>query len=82
MIKTKNLFFLLPAPAWIIDWFRAIRLPDSEYNKPLIIDLPGHGDSKGSSSNNIESYSQFLIDALKASMILKIYLFADIVWAD
>ena len=26
---------------------RAIKLPESEYNKPLIIDLPGHGDSKG-----------------------------------
>ena len=25
---------------------RAIKLSDSEYNKPLIIDLPGHGDSK------------------------------------
>jgi pimeloyl-ACP methyl ester carboxylesterase len=44
---------------------RAIRLPDSAYNKPLIIDLPGHGNSKGSSSNSIESYSQFLINALK-----------------
>ena len=44
---------------------RAIKLPESEYNKPLIIDLPGHGDSKGSSSNSIESYSQFLIDALE-----------------
>ena len=31
---------------------------------PLVIDLPGHGDSKGSSSNSIESYSQFLIDAI------------------
>ena len=45
---------------------RAIRLPDSEYNKPLIIDLPGHGDSKGSSSSSIEYYGQFLINALKA----------------
>ena len=44
---------------------RAIRLPDSDFNKPLIIDLPGHGDSKGSSSNSIESYSQFLIDSLE-----------------
>ena len=43
---------------------RAIKLPESEFNKPLIIDLPGHGDSKGSSSNSIESYSQFLIDAI------------------
>ena len=44
---------------------RAIRLSDSEYNKPLIIDLPGHGESRGSSSNSIESYSQFLMNALK-----------------
>ena len=43
---------------------RAIKLSESEFNKPLIIDLPGHGDSKGSSSNSIESYSQFLIDAI------------------
>ena len=43
---------------------RAIKLPESEFNKPLIVDLPGHGDSKGSSSNSIESYSQFLIDAI------------------
>ena len=34
--------------------------------QPLIIDLPGHGDSKGSSSNSIEYYGQFLINALKA----------------
>ena len=45
---------------------RAIRLSDPEYNKPLIIDLPGHGKSKGSSSNSIENYSQFLINALEA----------------
>jgi len=44
---------------------RAIRLSDSEYNKPLIIDLPGHGKSKGSSSNSIENYGQFLIKALE-----------------
>ena len=43
---------------------RAIKLPESEFNKPLIVDLPGHGDSKGSSSNSIEYYSQFLIDAI------------------
>jgi pimeloyl-ACP methyl ester carboxylesterase len=43
---------------------RSLKLPDSEFNKPLIIDLPGHGDSKGSSSNTIESYSKFLIDCL------------------
>ena len=43
---------------------RSLKLPDSEFNKPLIIDLPGHGDSKGSSSNSIEFYSKFLIDCL------------------
>ena len=45
---------------------RAIQLSESEYNKPLVIDLPGHGESKGSSSDKIESYSEFLIDALEA----------------
>ena len=45
---------------------RSIKLPDSEYNRPLIIDLPGHGFTQGSSSNNIETYSNFLIDSLKA----------------
>jgi len=44
---------------------RAIQLPDSDYNKPLIIDLPGHGQSKGSSSNSIESYGHFLMNALE-----------------
>ena len=44
---------------------RAIRLPESDYNKPLIIDLPGHGQSKGSSSNSIESYGHFLMNALE-----------------
>lgn len=43
---------------------RAIKLPETNFNKPLIVDLPGHGDSKGSSSNSIESYSQFLIEAM------------------
>lgn len=45
---------------------RAIRLSDAEYNKPLIIDLPGHGNSKGFSLNSIESYSKFMIDAIEA----------------
>ena len=45
---------------------RAIKLPSSEYNKPLIIDFPVHGDSKGFSSNRIESYSKFLVDSLAA----------------
>ena len=39
-------------------------MPSSEYNKPLLIDLLGHCDSKGLSSNRIETYSKFLIDAL------------------
>jgi len=45
---------------------RSLKLPDSEFNKPLIIDLPGHGESKGSSSNTIESYSKFLIECLES----------------
>ena len=45
---------------------RSLKLPDAEFNKPLIIDLPGHGDSKGTSSNAIESYSKFLIECLES----------------
>ena len=44
---------------------RSLKLPDADFNKPLIIDLPGHGDSKGTSSNTIESYSKFLIECLE-----------------
>ena len=45
---------------------RSLKLPDSEFNQPLIIDLPGHGDSKGSSTKTIESYSKFLSDCLES----------------
>ncbi len=44
---------------------RSLKLPESDFNKPLIVDLPGHGDSKGSSSNDIEVYSNFLINCLE-----------------
>ena len=44
---------------------RSLKLPDADFNKPLSIDLPGHGDSKGTSSNTIESYSKFLIECLE-----------------
>jgi pimeloyl-ACP methyl ester carboxylesterase len=47
-------------------------LSDSDYNKPLIIDLPGHGLTKGSSSNCIETYSKFLIDSLIAHDLTEI----------
>jgi pimeloyl-ACP methyl ester carboxylesterase len=51
---------------------RSIKLSDSDYNKPLIIDLPGHGLTKGSSSNCIETYSKFLIDSLIAHDLTEI----------
>ena len=44
---------------------RSLKIPNSEFNKPLIIDLPGHGDSKGTSSASIASYSKFLVDSLE-----------------
>tara|TARA_B100000287_G_scaffold435527_1_gene504285 strand:+ start:2267 stop:3019 length:753 start_codon:yes stop_codon:yes gene_type:complete len=44
---------------------RSLKLSNAEFNKPLIIDLPGHGNSKGFSSNQIETYSKFLIDSLE-----------------
>ena len=63
--KTKKSILFIAGAGMDHRLVRAIRLSDAEYNKPLIIDLPGHGDSKGSSSNSIESYSQFLVNALK-----------------
>ena len=62
--KTKKSILFIAGAGMDHRLVRAIRLSDAEYNKPLIIDLPGHGDSKGSSSNSIESYSQFLMNAL------------------
>ena len=62
--KKKSILFIAGA-GMDHRFVRALKLPDAEYNKPLVIDLPGHGKSTGSSSNNIQSYSQFLIDALE-----------------
>ena len=64
--KTKKSILFIAGAGMDHRLVRAIKLPDSEYNKPLIIDLPGHGDSKGVSSNNIEAYSEFLIDHISA----------------
>ena len=63
--KTKKSILFIAGAGMDHRLVRAIQLSEAEYNKPLIIDLPGHGDSKGSSSNSIESYSQFLLNALK-----------------
>ena len=46
LIKTKKSILFIAGAGMDHRLVRAIRLPDSEYNKPLIIDLPGHGDSK------------------------------------
>jgi len=64
--KTKKSILFIAGAGMDHRLVRSTKLPDSEYNRPLIIDLPGHGLSKGSSSNNIETYSKFLIDSLKA----------------
>ena len=62
--KTKKSILFIAGAGMDHRLVRAISLSDVEYNKPLIIDLPGHGKSQGSSSNSIESYSQFLMNAL------------------
>ena len=64
--KTKKSILFIAGAGMDHRLVRAIRLSDSEYNKPLIIDLPGHGESKGSASNSIEYYGQFLINAIEA----------------
>ena len=43
---------------------RALNILDEEFNPPLVIDLPGHGETQGSSKNKIEDYSSFLSEAL------------------
>ena len=53
---------------------RSLKLSESEYNKPLIVDLPGHGLTKGSSSNKIETYSKFLIDCLTAHDLTELHI--------
>ena len=62
--KTKKSILFIAGAGMDHRLVRAIRLSEVEYNKSLIIDLPGHGESQGSSSNSIESYSQFLMNAL------------------
>jgi pimeloyl-ACP methyl ester carboxylesterase len=64
--KTKKSILFIAGAGMDHRLVRSIKLPDSEYNKPLIVDLPGHGLTKGSSSNNIETYSKFLINSLIA----------------
>ena len=64
--KTKKSILFIAGAGMDHRLVRAIRLSDAEYNKPLIIDLPGHGDSQGSSLNSIESYSRFVINALES----------------
>ena len=64
--KTKKSILFIAGAGMDHRLVRSLNLPDSKYNKPLIIDLPGHGLTKGSSSNNIETYSKFLIDSLRA----------------
>ncbi len=63
--KTKKSILFIAGAGMDHRLVRAIRLSDSEYNKPLIIDLPGHGDSEGASSDSIEYYGQFLMNALE-----------------
>ncbi|MDA7600629.1 alpha/beta hydrolase [Gammaproteobacteria bacterium] len=64
--KTKKSILFIAGAGMDHRLVRSIKLSDSDYNKPLIIDLPGHGLTKGSSSNCIETYSKFLIDSLIA----------------
>ena len=43
---------------------RALNLSNEEFNPPLMIDLPGHGNTQGCSKNKIEEYSGFLNETL------------------
>jgi pimeloyl-ACP methyl ester carboxylesterase len=70
--KTKKSILFIAGAGMDHRLVRSIKLSDSDYNKPLIIDLPGHGLTKGSSSNCIETYSKFLIDSLIAHDLTEI----------
>ena len=61
--KKKSILFI-PGAGMDHRFIRALKLPEQEYNQPLVIDLPGHGKTQGSSHNVINSYGQFLVDAL------------------
>jgi pimeloyl-ACP methyl ester carboxylesterase len=63
--KKKSILFI-PGAGMDHRFIRALSFPESEYNLPLVIDLPGHGGSHGASSNNIQFYSKFLIELLKS----------------
>ena len=53
--KKKSILFI-PGAGMDHRFTRALNFSKAEYNPPLVIDLPGHGDSKGTSCNNIKSY--------------------------
>ncbi|MBT5663634.1 MAG: alpha/beta hydrolase, partial [Alphaproteobacteria bacterium] len=63
--KKKSILFI-PGAGMDHRFIRALNFPESEYNPPLVIDLPGHGSSHGTSCNNIQFYSKFLIELLKS----------------
>ena len=72
--KTKKSILFIAGAGMDHRLVRSLNLPDSKYNKPLIIDLPGHGLTKGFSINNIETYSKFLIDSLRAHDLTELHI--------
>jgi len=75
LIDEKKISILfIPGAGMDHRFIRALNLPHAEFNKPLAIDLPGHGNSQGISSNNISSYSQFLVSALEDLNLENLYL--------
>ena len=71
--ERKSILFI-PGAGMDHRFIRALKLPEAEYNQPLVIDLPGHGRTKGSSCNEIQSYSKFLINALQQSNLKNLVL--------
>jgi pimeloyl-ACP methyl ester carboxylesterase len=62
--SNKNSVLFIAGAGMDHKFVRALNLSNKEFNPPLVIDLPGHGDSQGSSKNKIEEYSSFLSEAL------------------
>ena len=65
--KKKKSILFIPGAGMDHRFVRALSFPEADYNPPLVIDVPGHGWTKGSPCNDIHSYSKFLIHALRES---------------
>lgn len=53
--SNKNSVLFIAGAGMDHKFVRALNLSNKEFNPPLVIDLPGHGDSQGSSKIKLKS---------------------------